>query len=326
MSKKFNNKYLLIAFAALVALFVFVKFYRSVMTERTLKTDIINIDTAKVTRILLYPQAEKGKELVFLKKGTSWSISDGKLETETGKGMVKNILNQLLDIKAKRLVARSKDKWAEYQLTDTSATRIKVFEGDKESLNIYIGKFTYQQSNDPYGGYGRGGGVIGTSYVRLANEKEIYAVDGFLTFAFNQSFNNWRNQTFVELNQSNVSKLTFRYPADSSFVLSKENKKWMVNGAMADSAKVLEYLNSLSNKNASTFDDEFTPIGNSQYQLTIEGNNMSNITVDGFTKSENEFKINSTLNSKAWFSSDRKGLFKDIFKGKKDFMEGKKKK
>jgi len=76
----------------------------------------------------------------------------------------------------------------------------------------------------------------------------------------------------------------------------------------------------LSNKTASSFDDDFTPIGNSQYQLVIEGNNMSNITVDGFMKNNDQFVINSSLNSKSWFTSDTKGIFKDVFKGKKEFI------
>ncbi len=323
MSKKFNNKYLLILLAVLIALFIFVKFFRSARTERTLKTDIVQLDTSKVSKILLYPQTEKGQEVVFTKKGNDWKVSNGKIEVDPEKNSIRNLLAQLIEIKVKRLVSRSKDKWAEYLLTDTSATKIKVFEGEREKLNLYIGKFTYQQSQDPYSAYG-GGGVIGTSYVRIADEDEIYAVDGFLTFVFNQAFNSWRNRAFIRLNKPDITRLTFRYPADSSFVLSLENKKWMVGNQLADSAKVSNYLGQLSLKNASTFDDAYTPVGNSTFQLTVEGNNMSNLTVDGFVKEDGTIEVNSSQNPGSWFTSDKKGLFKDIFKGKKEFLPSRK--
>ncbi|NOU19490.1 MAG: DUF4340 domain-containing protein [Bacteroidales bacterium] len=323
MSKKFNNKYLLIAFAALILLFVFVKFYRSVKTESTLKTDIVKIDTVKISKILLYPLSEKGMEIVFSKEGKEWKASNGKITTETQKNTLGNLLYQLIDIKPKRLASRSKDKWAEYQVTDTSAIRVKVFEGEKEVLNLYIGKFTYQQVSDPSGS-GRNG-VVGTSYVRLADEKEVYAVDGFLSFGFNQPFNSWRNQSFVHFNKSDITKITFRYPGDSSFVAELKAKKWTVNNQPVDSIKLNNYLAMLGNKTASTFDDNYTPVGNSQFQITIEGNNMSNITVDGFAKDNSNFVINSSLNPKSWFTSDTKGLFKEVFVGMKGFMPGKKK-
>lgn len=324
MSKKFNNSYLLIAFALLIGLFLFVKFYKSTKSEKTLKTDIVQIDTAKINKILLYPSSEKGQEVIFTKEGKIWKVSNGKINAETEVNSINSILTQLLELKAKRLASRTKDKWAEYQVNDSTATRIRLFEGSDERLNLYIGKFTYQQVEDPYGGGGRGG-VIGTSFVRLANEIEVYAVDGFLTFNFNQPFNKWRNQSLISLNKQDISKLTFRYSGDSSFVLSLVNKKWQIGNQMADSIKVTNFLNSLSKKNGSDFDDTYSPVGNSQYQLTIEGNNMSNITIDAFAKSSNDFVINSSINPKSWFTSDRKGVFKDIYKGKKTFMNTTKK-
>jgi hypothetical protein len=322
MSKKFNNLYLLIAFAALVLLFVFVKFFQSVKTERTLKTNIVQIDTAKVSKILLYPASEKGQEILFTKEGREWKVSNGKVSTETEKNAVKNMLTQLLGIKANRLVSRTKDKWAEYQVNDSLATRVKLFEGLEEKLNINIGKFTYQQINDPYGR----NGVVGTSYVRLARDNEVYAVDGFLTFGFNLAFDKWRNQSFISLNKQDIKKLTFKYPGDSSFVAQLVDKKWMVNDQPVDSTTILNYIASLSSKKASTFIDGFSPVGNPQHQLTIEGNNMSTFTVDAFDNGNGSFAINSSLNPKSWFKSDRKEIFSDIFKSKKYFTNPKAKK
>lgn len=325
MSSKFNNKTLLIVVAVLILLFVFFRFYKSAKNESTLKTDIVQIDTAKVSKVLLYPTSQKRKEIIFLKEGKNWKVSDGKITTEIERNRITNLLNQLQEIKSKGLISRTKDKWVEYQVSDTSGTCIKVFEGDKLKLDLIIGKFTYQKSDNPYANYG-GSRVSGTSYVRLADEKEIYAVDGFLTFTFNQPFNSWRNQSLVKLSKRDITKFTFNYPSDSSFTISKQDKKWMLNSQIADSTKIETYLNSLSYKNASSFDDSYIPTDSPFCQLTLEGNNMSTLTVSAYLKDKNQFELNSSINSKAWFSSDNKGVFKDVFKGKKDFLETKKKK
>ena len=95
---------------------------------------------------------------------------------------------------------------AELQLNDTSATRVKVYQGDKLALDLLIGKFSYQKGNNPYGGM-YGGGGTGTSYIRLADKEEAYAVEGFLTFSFNQQFNSFRKQTLAKFDNHQHQKL-----------------------------------------------------------------------------------------------------------------------
>ena len=318
MSRKFNNKYLVIILVVLGALFVFIKFYKSPRTEKTLRTDIVQIDTSKVSKIVINPSSEPGSEVIFRREtGNEWTVNNGKVDAKTGKNSLKNLLSQLIEIKPIRLESRSKESWKDYNLTDSAATRILAYEDDEEILNIYIGKFTYQQTNDPYSG-GRGG-VKGTSYVRLAGEDEIYAVDGFLSFAFNQPFSSWRDQTFLNIRKSDVTKLTFMYPGDSSFVVSLQNNKWMLGNQLADSAKVAGYISSISSKTFSKFDDEFEPVGNPPFWLTIEGNNMETVTVNAYQKEDGKFAMNSLQNPDVWFNSERNGLFKDIYKGMSSF-------
>ncbi len=317
MSSKFDNKYLLVVLVILGAIFVFVKFYKAPKSERTLRTSIVQIDTSKVSKIKILPSSEKGGEVVFQRLGNSWKVGNGIVEAGTGDNVVPNLFTQLLQIKPIRLESRQKESWEEYNLTDSLATRIIVYENDREKLNLYIGKFTYQQTNDPYSG-GRGG-VKGTSYVRLDGEDEIYAVDGFLTFTFNQPFSSWRDQTFINLRKADITKLTFIYPGDSSFVVALENNKWMLGNQFADSVKVDKYLTSISHKTASAFDDSFDPFGNPTYRLIIEGNNMENIVVNAYRKDEERLVLNSTLNPDSWFESRFDGLFQDIFKGLSHF-------
>lgn len=326
MAKKFNNAKLLYVFAALLVVFGIVEWYQKKHTESTLNTKIVDIDTSKVTKILLYPNSEKSSEIIFLKEGKNWNVSKGKISAEPVQNMPQSLLNILTELKTQRLASKDKSKWAEYRVNDTTATKVKVYEGSKLALDLLIGKFTYQRSNNPYGGMYGGGGVSGTSYIRLSGEDEIYAVEGFLTFSFNQGFNMFRNQSLARFDKMNVEKITFKYPGDSSFTLTLADKKhWILGNEQPDSAKVSEYLNSLGYKSGSIFDDNFIPSGAPIFEVALEGKNMKGIIIDAYQRANGDYVINSSLNPKSYFSSPLKGLFSEIFKGKKSFFVKKKK-
>jgi hypothetical protein len=321
MSKKFNNKILLSILAGLVVLFVIVKWYQNPRTESTLNADLVDIDTAKVSKILIYPTSENRQEIKFYKEGKDWKVNKGKLTTDPEQNAVKGLLSTFLEIKVKSLASKDKKKWDEYKVSDTTATRVKVYEGSDLVLDIMIGKFNYQQSRNPYGNmYGGNGGVTGTTYVRLKEDNEVYAVDGFLIFTFNQQFNAFRKQTIAKFERAEAEKVTFKYPGDSSYIVELKDKKWLIANDQADSAKVAEYLNTLSYKNASSFDDNYVNSGMPQYQIIIEGKNLKPITIDGYITGNENFIINSSQNPKSWFTTDKKGLFSEVYKPRATFF------
>jgi hypothetical protein len=321
MSKKFDNKILLIVLAALLIVFIIVKWYQQPRSESTLNAELVDIDTANVTKIMLYPISENREEIKFYKEGKDWKVTKGKLTAESEQNTIKGLLTTLLEIKVKSLASKDKKKWDEYKVSDTTGTRVKVYQGDDLVLDMMIGKFNYQQRQNPYGNmYGGGGGVTGTTFVRLNDDDKVYAVDGFLTFTFNQQYNSFRMQTISRFETANVEKVTFRYPADSSFVMELKDKKWIISYEAADSVKVAEYLNSMANKSSSSFNDNFVNSGMSQYQVIIEGKNMKPVTIDGNSAGIDNYVINSSLNPKSWFTSNYKGIFTEIFKPKATFF------
>jgi hypothetical protein len=327
MSKKINNKILLIAVGVLVILYAGVKMYSKFVTDKTISSQIIEVDTTKVTKIQIYPTSEQRAEITFVKSGSSWTVSKDKITAQAEPNGIKQLLSQIMEIKSQRLAAKSKDKWAEFNVTDTAATRFKVYEGSDLVADVYIGKFTYQQSQNPYAMYGGGnGGVTGTTYVRLNNNDEIYAVNGFLIFTFNQQFASWRNQTLVRFDKANLNKITCKYSlGDSSFTATLAGKNWLVNGTVADSAKMATWLGSLTYKNASQFNDTYVASGMPYCTLTLEGNNMPAITVNAYQYANNTFVLNSSLNNKSMFSSIGNTLMSELFKKPTDFFDTTKK-
>lgn len=317
MFKKINIKYLLIAFVILLAIVVLIKFIESKKGERTIKTELVSFEVEDINSIKIITRNEKDDALSIYKQGEEWKVEQKGEIHNADENKVTNLLNELLKIKPERLAAVSKDKWKDFEVTDSLSVRVIAIKDDKKLSDIYIGKFSYQNPTNPYERQGKM-----TTYVRLAEDKEVYAVDGFLRMTFNSDINTYRNNKIIEGNRSDWTKLTFDYPADSSFTLSKQNDKWMLNGLLADSAKVARYLSSISYTTSSNFvEDSLVVLKNVTHSLKIEGNNMMPIEVSAIPgDSTHGYFITSSINKGTYFSGLKANVFEKIFKGEGHFF------
>lgn len=314
MGKKFSNRTLFLLLGGLVVIFVVTNMLRKTSQKSTFKSELVALDSAAVESISIFPATEKGVEIKIVKQDGGWKVSSNGISGDLQEGVIQRILSDLLSIKPKRLAGRSEDQWEKYQLSDSAATRVRVSElGKGQTLDLYVGKFTYQQpqgGGNPYGGQQQ---IIGTTYVRLAGEKEAYAIDGFLAMTFNQNFNAFRNANFLRSDKESIGKITFSYPADSGFVLAKTAEGWMINEAIADSMAVQNYLGLLNNRPNRDFADSFKPTTNPDYSIVIEGDNMSAINLGCYLAPGGSYFLSSTLNPGVYFSSDSAGIAAQLF-------------
>lgn len=315
MSGKYNNRVLLVVFLVLAAVLVVTQFAGNKQKDRTLHTDIVRIDTSRVTTVLLYPRAEDGREVVMEKTGSGWTVSmDGDRKVADGPA-IRNMLAGLAMLESEQLVARSAERWAEFQVEDSLATRIVVKEGPETTLDLLVGRFSYQQpQQNSYNPYGRNQ-VSGKTYVRLTGEDEVHAVEGFLAMGINQPFNRWRYQAVTRFNKALLTRIEFDFPADSGYVAERTDAGWLVAGLPADSISMTRYLNTLSRKNSQAFYDGEPPAGNPQFSLTFRGDNMEDAKVRAFALDSMEYLLNSSANPESWFRSGKEGLFGDLFVG-----------
>lgn len=321
MSGKFNNRTLLIVFLGLAGLLLLTRVFTAKKAERTLDANLVEIDTGKISSIYMYPQAEQGAEIVFSRKGINWIVTKDELSVPADRYSIGNTLDELLNLEADRLVARSAEKWGEYHVNDSLGTRIVVKEGKKTTLDMIIGRFNYQPPAGGNPGYGQQYGT-GITYVRNNDEDEVYAVEGFLAMSINQGFNNWRDQAICRLNRDQVTKVVFDYPADSGFVAQKLENNWTINGILADSTSMAQYLNGLSRKSHGDFADGFSPLSNPLYQVTFEGLNMDPLLIRVYSQVGDDLILHSSINPESYFRITREGLFKDIFKSSEGLISG----
>jgi hypothetical protein len=320
MSKRFDNKRILYILGGLIILLVLTFLIKVPKERATITEKLVEIDTSKVSRIIINPKIKEGAPFEFIKRNGKWSVQQDNIVAEPEKNAIQNILSEITDIKPKSLEAVDKAKWKEFNLTDSLAVRVRFLDDKGRSLaDLMIGRFTYSQVNNPYAG-SNGNGIQGTSFVRLYKEKKIYGVDGFLSFSFSGKFNDYRDKSFLKLNREDVTKISFIFPADSGFVLYRKDSIWLANNKSTDSLAVVTYMNSLRYLNGQEIKDNYKPVMNPEYELRIEGNNLLNVNIKCFKSDiDNEFILNSSLNPDVYFLSKKDGLFDKVFRNEKYF-------
>lgn len=291
MFRKINNKLVLAVLAVLLVIVALVQLIDSKKGNRTFKSVLVEVQTDEVTSVEIYPNSINGKLIKLFKENDLWKVeSDGK-KYNADPSTVGRMVEELNGLKPKSVAATNKENWAKFEVSDSLGTRVKLLKGSEVLTDLVVGKFSYQDPGNM------------TSYVRLASDKEVYGVDGMLAMSFDRNLNSFRDRTIIKSNKTDWTRLTFNYPADSSFVLEKKGEKWMIGAMEADSALVAQYFNKVANLTDGSFADQ-KPVTIPTHRLTIEGNNMiQKVEIAGYYIDTENFVIESNQNPDAWFKS-----------------------
>lgn len=294
MFSKNLNKFLWIILLILLAGVIWIFTNESSKNERTFRQNLVSIDTSKVTEIYLFPKSQNGKEVKLFKVNNVWKVqSEISKEFTVPTTKVKNLLTQLVLIKPKRLASRTSEQWSVYQV-DSNATRVLVKEGNKETLNLIVGKFAFQQPRSM------------STYVRLSNDVDVYEVDGFLEMTFNKDANSFRDETIISSNKNNWSKLVIENPNSEPFTLIKSDNKWTIDNNFTDSVKTDKVLNELSRITSTEFSNIFDENSLPPFygKLSIESTDGSIINISTYRDSSN-YIIHSSLNPENYFNGEK---------------------
>ena len=294
MFSKNSNKALFIVFAVLLAAVIIIFSTESTKKERSFRKDIVSLDTGAVTSFSLFPKSKPGVEVKFLKNDGIWTVTGESAKSFTvPKSKIDNIFNELSRIQPKRIAARSKSKWTEYQV-DSSATRIVVNESGEEVLDLIIGKFSFQQPRSM------------STFVRLSDETDVSEVDGFLEMTFNKDINSFRNETIIRSESESWNRLTFDLGNNDSFELVKIDGKWNVNGTPTDSSKTEKALTALARLTNTNFIDDISEdlLPPPTQKLLIELSDNDPIEVLGY-KDGTKYLIHSSLNPENYFDGEK---------------------
>jgi hypothetical protein len=298
-----NNKWLSIILGILIVLFILTKFSNR-KTDKTFNPNIILLDTMAVNKIFISPKS--GDAFTLDKSGINWQLNlDNKLIAANG-STVKSFLNNIQKIKADRIVTKNEERWKDYEVEEENATKIELFNKNEKLMGLIIGRFNFDQMTRS-----------ATSFIRLENKPDVYAIDGFASMSLSSDASAFRNKEILNLRKEDVTRISINTAFGKKSIQLDQNNWVGEDGSMADSSLVLNYLNTIANINGSEFDDVFNEQGQQPIsQLTIEGNNMvasAIINCYQSTSTDGSFVIQSSLNPESYFQSDSSGVYQRIF-------------
>ncbi|MEM9824361.1 MAG: DUF4340 domain-containing protein [Bacteroidota bacterium] len=300
-----NNKYLFAIFGALLALYFASQLF-STKKERSFKAELVQVDTSAVDKIVLQTKADQYATVTLEKVEDNWRATKGNKSVTAMSPAVQALLGQLVMVKAKRIAAKTEEKWGEYEVDEANGNRIQVFAGDRSLCNFVIGRFSFDQNTR-----------TATSFLRLQDAPDVYAIDGFLSMSFGQGFNAYRLRDLVKLRAEDITNISF----GDGQALQKGPDGWLSGeGTALDSTEVANYLSGMSNITGSNFIDDFDASGiapENIQQMTIKANNaLQAIVISAYKREDAElpYVIHSSINPDAYFTSKAEDLYAKLFK------------
>lgn len=308
--KKIDPWKLAVILLSLVLVFIAVRKFRSPRLESNLPAVLVELDTAKITEIVITPAKDR-RQPVRLTRSGGWKLMKDGQVLRLEQGSAANLLRVLTALKPERMASKRKEKWDEFQVGDSTGTRVEVMEGTSVEADVIIGRSGFGQTpTQAYGG-------PAFTYVRLQDETEVYAIGGFLDAQFNRVVDDWRDKSFMRLKRDSITRVTFRYPADSSFVLEKINGKWTSAGALVDSMEVRSFLSGMEYRNATAF-ASLVPVGTPSISVTLEKGSTFLGTIEGWP-SEGSWAVRTSHQPETFFSLDAAAR-KDVFVSRTRFV------
>jgi len=315
--KNIKNSILLIVFLILALLVLGFFLYDNKKGERSFRKELFAIDSARVSKLTIYPKDTNRQVLILSGAGRDWKIGSGNKSWPADTGMILHIISSLVNAKPERVAGTDKSSWKDFQITDSASVRVVVEQGNDKVADFRVGKISFSQ--DGRGNFGRQGMSV-KSHIRVAGDDRVYVVDGFLSMIFRDEISAYRNKLISKFDRKLAGKLTFTYPGDSSFILQKTDNRWMINDKQADSASTASYITSLANLYNSGFADDNNISGLYSYTLRIEGTNFPGFEIRGSAdEAAKRYFVKSDLNSSAVFGGADPTLFRQVFPGKGKF-------
>lgn len=295
MFSKLNTRTLLILMTILGAVVAWTYFSETKQSESNFREQFVTIDTAAVKEVFIYPKASPGEEIRFFKSGDAWRVTNGKEESSVESQTIQSLFGSFASLKTKSLAATSNTQWETFLVGDTSANRIR-FVTHSGTVDMMVGKFAFNNEMRS-----------ASTYVRMHDEKEVYLVDGFLSFSINQPFDSWKNRSLIRKGDQQWTKITFSYPGDSSFAILRDSTTWLLRGDTAFTGEA--FVNEIAYLNGTHFAGKPSLPATPLYRISIDGMNMTPVTVDFFQAGEAEkYYVKSSINPETVFTDKDSAL------------------
>ncbi len=169
---------------------------------------------ANITQITI---TDESGSLMFARNSGQWQIpNSGNFPANSN--TVNDALNKLLAIQTNRRVAQNSDSHRRLQVDTQDFVRQIDFEmEDGNNFTLYIGSSGNNQATN----------------VRLATSDDTYATTEFQNWEFTSILLNWIDTTYIDLNQSDIERITIENGIETLAFSKGENGRWSL-ASLAD--------------------------------------------------------------------------------------------
>ncbi len=278
--------------------------------DRSFKSELFALDTSSIDKVILHTQADGHKEVLLSKSGSTWKAKQGSKQVDIEAGSLDGILKELLSIKVKSIAIQSKERFQEYEISDSMGSRVQVYAGAKKIADFYSGKFGFNPQTNSM-----------ISYIREAGESTVYAVDGFQSMTFNASFSNFRDKTISQIAPEQITSINLNSNGQNH-ALIKNNNTWSIDGKpLMDSTAILNYLNSLQALRGTDIVDDINPTTPAHHATIMTADQSINIDIYPSQDSIKPFLIHSSINSSVYFKEDSMGTYQSMVTGLNNLLK-----
>jgi len=174
---------------------------------------------------------------------TGWQVTVPGTESSyaADAASVQKLLDQIATLTAGTKVSRNPGRHALYEVSADTGLRVQAFDGNGTSAAAVL--------------IGKSGPNIFSTYVRAADNDNVYLVDGILQGAASKTLNEWRDKSLFSFDPQNVQ--TYNVTGDCTLALSKNEDDWFAgpDNTPVDTDAVAKLMQSFAAISAADFAD-----------------------------------------------------------------------
>ena len=269
------------------------------------ETQLIALDTAKVTMLSILPLGVSDKEVWAKRESKTWIASWGNRSVKTPFNTMDGLLASLVRIESHHIVGKGPEVWAACGLEAGEGIRIRAFQDESVLEDFIIGRYELMAEEEGY------------TYIRLSDDESVFAVSGDLRSKLWPGFEAFRSKNFLELDPLKVQEIRWEaMGADSVLIFHRQDTGWVFPAyASGTGAQIDSLLHQIKGLQGTTFADAFDPLSNARLlegRITFYATDWDAPVEVSYYRDSTEsraFIFYSTSNPDNYFSSDSAELF-----------------
>ncbi|MFH5882794.1 DUF4340 domain-containing protein [Halalkalibaculum sp. DA3122] len=308
------TKSLAIIWVVLLVITGLLKWTDTSSSSEAFRTSLVEVDTAMVDRIEIESPTQN-RMISLQRENSSWMVGQSAEEVHypADENAIKRAIEQLNALNIQAVATRDPQKYTRFKV-DSTGTKVSLYDDETLLSSLIIGApriISRQQYNN---------------YVRPVEDEAVYAVDRLLSPTFGKDLEGWRNKVVWELEDSQISRIDFLFPADSSYSIQRAGtgNSWVSEGDTLNSSSVSRITSNLGRLRADGFVKDQAPdqFGNERYAIQVQLQNGSRKTLrlkslDGEPSSyqavATDFPYTFTLNKSSFDNS--------VLRAREDLLE-----